>query len=246
MEINQGTSPEKTNFAEDNATADDEITLDDEISLDDESTTENETVAKNDAAAGRQKLDRWIEKLLDTGKRNNLINFKDAKYTSAELVVPSVEEVFSKCEVGHIFDVYDPKIEDDFDADETGDGETSSDDSASTEPSQDETPRDDSASDETPQDGAVSDESSAVESASDEAPVPAKTASENSQANRKEEYLRRFASKVNSRSLLFYSGKIGPITALRGVAKKAREMQEETGVSAEEALRLIDAMEKNA
>ena len=230
MDINAGT------------THDDEITLDDEISLDDESTTEKETVAKNDAAAGRQKLDRWIEKLLDTGKRNNLINFKDAKYTSAELVVPSVEEVFSKCEVGHIFDVYDPKIEDDFDADETGDGETSSDDSASTEPSQDETPRDDSVSNETPQDGAVStenaangpvsDESSAVESASDEAPVPAKAASEKSQANRKEEYLRRFASKVNSRSLLFYSGKIGPITALRGVAKKAREMQEETGVSA--------------
>ena len=227
-------------------TQDNEITLDDEISLEVESTTENNAAAKDDGTTGRRKLDRWIEKLLDTGKRNNLINFKDAKYTTAELVVPSVEEVFSKCEVGHTFDVYDPKIEDEFDENETSDGETSSDDSTQPESTQNDAPEGGDASDESAPDASVSDEnasdssadeSSPVESAapddaSGDAPSPTKVAAEKAQSSRKEEYLKRFASKVNSRSLLFYSAKIGPIAALRGVAKKARELQEETGVSA--------------
>ena len=36
--------------------------------------------------ADRKKLDRWADKLLDTGKRNNLINFRDTKRSSAEVV----------------------------------------------------------------------------------------------------------------------------------------------------------------
>lgn len=60
-----------------------------------------------------KKLDRWAEKLLDTGKRNNLINFRDSKTSTAEVVFPDCQRVFSKCSVGHVFEVYDPKIVDD-------------------------------------------------------------------------------------------------------------------------------------
>ena len=51
----------------------------------------------------RKKLDRWAEKLLDTGKRNNLINFKDTKTSTAEIIYPECETVFSKCSVGRIY-----------------------------------------------------------------------------------------------------------------------------------------------
>ena len=62
--------------------------------------------------ADREKLERWAEKLLDTGKRNNLINFKDTKSSTAEVLLPDTETVFSKCSVGHVFEVFDPKIPD--------------------------------------------------------------------------------------------------------------------------------------
>ncbi len=35
--------------------------------------------------ADQKKLERWAEKLLDTGKRNNLVNFKDTKTSTAEV-----------------------------------------------------------------------------------------------------------------------------------------------------------------
>ena len=59
--------------------------------------------------ADQKKLDRWADKLLDTGKRNNLINFKDTKASSAEVLYPDCESVFSKCSIGHVFEVFDPK-----------------------------------------------------------------------------------------------------------------------------------------
>ena len=62
--------------------------------------------------ADYKKLERWAEKLLDTGKKNNLINFKDTKSSTAEVLFPEPEAVFSKCSMGHVFEVYDPKIPD--------------------------------------------------------------------------------------------------------------------------------------
>ncbi len=62
--------------------------------------------------ADLKKLNRWAEKLLDTGKRNNLISFKDTKASSAQIVFPECEKVFSKCSVGQVFEVFDPKIPD--------------------------------------------------------------------------------------------------------------------------------------
>ena len=35
-----------------------------------------------------EKLNKWAELLLDTGKRNNLIHFKDTKMGSVEILSP--------------------------------------------------------------------------------------------------------------------------------------------------------------
>lgn len=62
-----------------------------------------------------KKLEKWANLLLDTGKRNNLINFKDTKVSSVEVLLPSSEELLSKAESSSSFEVYDPKIVDDED-----------------------------------------------------------------------------------------------------------------------------------
>ena len=62
-----------------------------------------------------QKLNRWAELLLDTGKRNNLVNFKDTKTSSVEVLFPNTATLFSKAENSPVFEVYDPKLADDKD-----------------------------------------------------------------------------------------------------------------------------------
>lgn len=62
------------------------------------------------------KLDKWADLLLDTGKRNNLVNFKDAKAITAEIVSPDFSTLLSLIEHARSFEVYDPKLE--FEADE--------------------------------------------------------------------------------------------------------------------------------
>ena len=48
--------------------------------------------------------------LLDLGKRNTLLNFKDTKKTSAEIVAPDVEMIFKKAQGESSLEVFDPKI----------------------------------------------------------------------------------------------------------------------------------------
>ena len=74
-----------------------------------------------------KKLDRWASLLLDTGKRNNLVNFKDTKASTAEIILPNPENLFERVESSASFEVFDPKIADDEDEDYTSD--QSSDDS---------------------------------------------------------------------------------------------------------------------
>ena len=62
-----------------------------------------------------KKLNRWAELLLDTGKRNNLVNFKDTKASSVEVLFPNTATLFSKAENSSVFEVYDPKLADDED-----------------------------------------------------------------------------------------------------------------------------------
>lgn len=59
-----------------------------------------------------KKLDKWANLLLDTGKRNNLINFKDTKNLTVEVVLPSTDKLFDKIEGECAFEVFDPKIPD--------------------------------------------------------------------------------------------------------------------------------------
>ena len=40
--------------------------------------------------------EKWCEKLLDTGKGNRLINFKESQLRTLEILVPSAEEIWSK------------------------------------------------------------------------------------------------------------------------------------------------------
>lgn len=60
-----------------------------------------------------KKLEKWANLLLDTGKRNNLINFKDTKASTVEIVMPSAETLFEKVDSSASFEVFDPKIVDD-------------------------------------------------------------------------------------------------------------------------------------
>ena len=53
-------------------------------------------------------LKKWQEKLLDMGKRNKLINYKDAKSSSMEVLMPEIEDVFKKMSGDRpILEVYD-------------------------------------------------------------------------------------------------------------------------------------------
>lgn len=67
-----------------------------------------------------KKLDAWAEQLLDTGKRNNLVNFKDTKSSSVEVVLPEISAIFEKADSSASFEVFDPKLsEDDAETDQT-------------------------------------------------------------------------------------------------------------------------------
>lgn len=59
----------------------------------------------------KSKLESWANKLLDTGKRNNLINFKDTKSSTIEIVYPEVQSIFEKVESSSSFEIFDPKFE---------------------------------------------------------------------------------------------------------------------------------------
>ena len=66
-----------------------------------------------------KKLDKWADLLLDTGKRNNLINFKDTKASTAEVLLPASDVLFEKIGGATSFEVFDPKIiEEDDDSEE--------------------------------------------------------------------------------------------------------------------------------
>ena len=57
-----------------------------------------------------KKLDKWAELLLDTGKRNNLINFKDTRASTVEVLLPAPDVLFEKIDGNTSFEVFDPRI----------------------------------------------------------------------------------------------------------------------------------------
>lgn len=64
-----------------------------------------------------KKLDKWAELLLDTGKRNNLVNFKDTKSMTVEVLLPSPDALFEKLEGATVFEVFDSKITEEYEDD---------------------------------------------------------------------------------------------------------------------------------
>jgi len=63
-----------------------------------------------------ERLNKWAELLLDTGKGNNLINFKDAKATTAELLFPDFATILDRSEKSVRFEIFDPKLDEEEDA----------------------------------------------------------------------------------------------------------------------------------
>jgi superfamily I DNA and/or RNA helicase/very-short-patch-repair endonuclease len=59
-----------------------------------------------------KRLDTWIESLLDIGKRNKLINYRDTRQSTVEIVYPEFSIFFHKITDSNIFEVYDAKIND--------------------------------------------------------------------------------------------------------------------------------------
>lgn len=57
-----------------------------------------------------KKIDRWAELLLDTGKRNYLINFRDTKTSTVEIVAPAPDILWEKINGTGDLEVYDPGI----------------------------------------------------------------------------------------------------------------------------------------
>lgn len=55
-----------------------------------------------------EKLEKWADLLLDTGKRNNLVNYKDTKSTSVDVLKPSFADLFAKVDNGAVLEAYDP------------------------------------------------------------------------------------------------------------------------------------------
>lgn len=56
----------------------------------------------------RNKLDKWAAMLLDTGKRNNLVNFRETRMTTAKVLVPSAEDLLRLVGTAAGLEVYDP------------------------------------------------------------------------------------------------------------------------------------------
>ncbi len=56
-----------------------------------------------------KKLEHWARALLDTGKRNNLVNFRETKSSSVEILIPSTEELFQRALAGAEFEVFENK-----------------------------------------------------------------------------------------------------------------------------------------
>ena len=63
-----------------------------------------------------KKLDKWAELLLDTGKRNNLVNFKDTKTSTVEVLLPFSDALFEAVDGTTSFEVFDPMLIDEDDA----------------------------------------------------------------------------------------------------------------------------------
>ncbi len=81
-----------------------------------------------------KKLDAWAQRLLNTGKRNPLINFKGTKKSIVEVVYPCFDKFFEEMKTHGKVEIFDPNLPEDEDEDEYEDEE--SEDFSEVEPDQ--------------------------------------------------------------------------------------------------------------
>ena len=197
--------------------------------------------------ADYRKLERWAEKLLDTGKRNNLISFRDTKGGTAEVLSPDPESIFLKCSVGRVFEVFDPKLPEDeieeylenaeihANAGELSTASGDGDSEAVEGLLEDAGPE--GKTGELPSSG-FADNPESMHFPDKKASEGVSLRKELSDAGERglrsrEEYLAAYAPRMRKdRQLLFYAKTPNVMAAVRGIAKKAKEMQDETGINA--------------
>ena len=75
---------------------------------------------------GKDKLDKWADLLLDTGKRNNLIHFRETNNSTAEVLLPAPAALFDKMNRDNtVLEIFDPKTAEQDDlGEENPDGQT--------------------------------------------------------------------------------------------------------------------------
>ena len=148
-------------------------------------------------------IDSWAEHLLDIGKGNNLINFKNSKASTVEILRPDIATLFTKAESGVTLEVYYPDDDKDFEVTKIN-----------------ARPEREDIEDKDGEDAENKDEES---EASDSSTVVTST---------KEQYIAAHEHKLKkpNRILIFNQGG-KPLTALRNIQKKADMLIEETGVN---------------
>lgn len=65
-----------------------------------------------------EKLEKWTELLLDTSRSSYLINFRDRRTSTLEVLLPSAESLFDQIDKTTSLEVYDPGIIDETELEE--------------------------------------------------------------------------------------------------------------------------------
>ncbi len=181
-----------------------------------------------------KKLDAWAERLLDTGKRNHLINFKDTKKSTVEVVYPCSDKFFEEMKTHGKVEIFDPNLpedEDEYEDEESEDfSEVESNQAKVSEGSSGVARNQVGASEEPSESSEKTEPSVTAEKKSDsEAGGAELEGSDNS--SRKDAFIAKYSEKLKPEQVLIYNETANPFTSLSSLDKKTREYIEETGVS---------------
>ena len=201
-----------------------------------------------------KKLDAWTELLLDTGKRNNLINFKDTKKWTVEVAYPRSDEFFEEIKKYRTasFEIFDPNLPEDEDEDEDEDEEDEleesedfsepesdqvevSKDLSVAEQNQADTPKDSSEVEQNRTKLPASYESSETHGTSDKTSDSGQDESTEQEEfdalSKKDAFIVKYSEKLKPSQVLIYHETVNSFAALTSIDKKNREYMEETGIN---------------
>ncbi len=208
-----------------------------------------------------RKLDSWADLLLDTGKRNQLIHFRDTRFSTVEILLPSAEELFDRIDGAASFEIFHPGLEEDEDLAEEQSGRGQQ--KAESGPERQEirkmsAEQGNQAGQEAPagQENQTDQEAPAEQKnqsgqellekhetqAEQDVPAEQKVYAEEAASQAKETetdetdgraaWLAKYSSRIRKKNqLLVYNRLANPMAAVRNIGKKAREFTEETGVN---------------